>query len=348
MASDPADRTQAATPRRLQKARDEGSVPVSRELTSLAGLGAAALLFVMEGPSLGRAFVGRLRDLLMLPASQDPAAAIAQSVRAAMLLVGPIAGIVLAAAAVAVLLQTGFLLRVSAMAPDLGRLDPRRGLKRMFGTSGLVEAAKSLVKMVAFAGAAFLGVSHAWSSLGAAPFWEPELLTQRILQETAHLLLLLLGVQAVIAGADVAWSRYHHASDLRMSREDVRLESREAEGDPKVKARLRQMRLSRAKKRMLAAVPSATVVITNPTHYAIALVYDRGQQAAPRVVAKGVDEVAARIREVAQMHGVPLFASPPLARALFSVELDSEIPLEHFKAVAEIIAYVWRLWKRVR
>ena len=265
-----------------------------------------------------------------------------------MLLVGPIAGIVLAAAAVAVLLQTGFLLRVSAMAPDLGRLDPRRGLKRMFGTSGLVEAAKSLVKMVAFAGAAFLGVSHAWSSLGAAPFWEPELLTQRILQETAHLLLLLLGVQAVIAGADVAWSRYHHASDLRMSREDVRLESREAEGDPKVKARLRQMRLSRAKKRMLAAVPSATVVITNPTHYAIALVYDRGQQAAPRVVAKGVDEVAARIREVAQMHGVPLFASPPLARALFSVELDSEIPLEHFKAVAEIIAYVWRLRKRVR
>jgi len=348
MASDPADRTQAATPRRLQKARDEGSVPVSRELTSLAGLGAAALLFVMEGPSLGRAFVGRLRDLLVLPASQDPAMAIAQSVRAAMLLVGPIAGIVLAAAAAAVLLQTGFLLRVSAMAPDLGRLDPRRGLKRMFGTSGLVEAAKSLVKMTAFAGAAFLGISHAWSSLGAAPFWEPELLTQRILQETAHLLLLLLlGVQAVIAGADVAWSRYHHASDLRMSREDVRQESREAEGDPKVKARLRQMRLSRAKKRMLAAVPSATVVITNPTHYAIALVYDRGQQAAPRVVAKGVDEVAARIREVAQMHGVPLFASP-LARALFSVELDSEIPLEHFKAVAEIIAYVWRLRKQVR
>jgi len=133
-----------------------------------------------------------------------------------------------------------------------------------------------------------------------------------------------------------------------MSREDVRQESREAEGDPKVKARLKQMRLVRAKKRMLASVPSATVVITNPTHYAIALAYDRGRQAAPRVVAKGVDEVAARIREVAQAHGVPLFASPPLARVLFRIELDAEIPLEHFKAVAEIIAYVWRLRGRAQ
>ncbi len=343
MASDKADRTQEATPRRLQKAREEGSVPVSRELTSLAGLGAATLLLVMDGPSLGRAFAGRLRDLLLLPASVDPAAAMAQAVRAAVLLVGPLAGVVLLTAAAAVLLQTGFLLRVSAVAPDLGRLDPRRGLKRLFGTGGLVEAAKSLAKMVVFSGAAWLGLSHAWPSLALATFWQPELLMDRLMEEIAHLLLLLLGAQAVITGIDVAWSRYHHASDLRMSREDVRQESREADGDPQVKARIKQMRLARAKKRMLAAVPSATVIITNPTHYAIALAYDRGRQAAPRVVAKGVDEVAARIREMAQSHRVPLFASPPLARALFSVELDAEIPLEHFKAVAEIIAYVWRL-----
>ncbi len=341
MASDPADRTQAATPHRLQKAREEGNVPVSRELTSLAGLGAATLLLIMDGPPLARAFAIQLRGLLVLPASPDPAAAMTQAAHAAILLAGPVAGAVLAAAAAAVLLQTGFLLRPSAMAPDLGRLDPRRGLKRLFGVGGLVEAAKSLAKIAIFTGAAWLGLKHTWPLLVAAPFWQPELLMNHLLQEVAHLL--LLGAQAVIAGADVAWSRYHHASDLRMSREDVRQENRESEGDPKVKARLKQMRLVRARKRMLAAVPSATVVITNPTHYAVALAYDRGRQAAPRVVAKGADEVAARIREMAQTHGVPLFASPTLARALFSVELDAEIPLEHFKAVAEIIAYAWRL-----
>ena len=133
-----------------------------------------------------------------------------------------------------------------------------------------------------------------------------------------------------------------------MSRVDIRDEAKESEGDPKIKARIRQIRMQRARRRMLAAVPQATVVVTNPTHYAVALAYDRATNAAPRVLAKGVDTMAARIREAAQAHGIPLVANPPLARALYRVELDADIPAEHFQAVAEIIAYVWRLSRGVR
>ena len=128
-----------------------------------------------------------------------------------------------------------------------------------------------------------------------------------------------------------------------MSRHDIQEEQKETEGDPRVKARLRQIRTIRARRRMLAAVPKATVVITNPTHYAVALAYDRAKHAAPRVVAKGVDSLAARIREAAEANHVPVVANPPLARALYRVEVDADIPAEHYQAVAEIIAYVWRL-----
>ena len=128
-----------------------------------------------------------------------------------------------------------------------------------------------------------------------------------------------------------------------MSREELRQESRDSEGDPRIKGKLKQLRLQRARRRMLATVAKATVVVTNPTHYAVALAYERGTASAPRVVAKGVDEIAARIREAAEAARVPLVANPPLARALYLVPLDAEVPAEHFKVVAEIIAYVWRL-----
>jgi flagellar biosynthesis protein FlhB len=156
-------------------------------------------------------------------------------------------------------------------------------------------------------------------------------------------ILVVLIAHAAIAAVDFLWVSLRHARGLRMSRQDIIDEQKESEGDPRIKARIRQIRMARARRRMLAAVPKATVVITNPTHYAVALVYDRAKHAAPRVVAKGVDTLAARIREVAAENRVPLVANPPLARALYRVELDADIPAEHFQAVAEIIAYVWRL-----
>jgi len=158
----------------------------------------------------------------------------------------------------------------------------------------------------------------------------------------------VLGVELVIAGADLFWVRFSHGRKLRMTHQDIRDEIKETEGDPQIKARIRQIRLQRSRRRMLAAVAKATVVVTNPTHYAVALAYDRANSAAPRVVAKGVDSMAARIREMAETNKVPLVANPPLARALYLVDLDKDIPAEHFQAVAEIIAYVWRLGQGTR
>jgi flagellar biosynthetic protein FlhB len=161
-------------------------------------------------------------------------------------------------------------------------------------------------------------------------------------------LLPLLVAQGALAGADIVRARMSHNRDLRMSRQELRDEHKETEGDPHIKARIRQLRTQRARRRMLAGVPKALVVVTNPTHYAVALAYERDSTAAPRVVAKGVDSLAERIREIAREHRVPIVANPPLARALYPIKLETEIPRELFQAVAELVAYVWRLQARAR
>lgn len=343
--ADTEDRTEAASSRRLERARAEGNVAVSREVANLAGLGVATLMLSMTGPLLGRTVLARLTPMLEQPYA-DPLAALQQAILALALLAGPIVLSVAAALVVAALLQTGMVFNTNVIMPDLARLSPMRGLKRIFGVRGLIEAGKSLVKLAVFGFATYHVLASHASELSSALIWTPGRLAQRILQMVLQLMVPLLGLQVVVAGADTVWTRFKHGRDLRMSKQDLRDEAKETDGNPAIKARLRQIRMARAKKRMLAAVPKATVIVTNPTHYAIALAYDRGNGGAPRVVAKGVDEVAARIREVASEHRIPLVPNPPLARALYQVELDAEIPAEHFKAVAEIIAYVWRLRSR--
>ena len=342
------DRTEAATPRRLERARSEGSVAVSREVPALAGLGAATLMLSMLGSSMGHGFTNRLGAMFDVSAPRDLGAAMVQAAITVAVVAGPLILGVLVASIAASLLQTGLVLRPIALMPDLERLNPMRGLKRLFGMAGLVEAGKSVVKLGVLGFAAYHVMAGGIAALGSAALWLPDQLADRIMRQVMQLAMTLLAAQAVIAGADVWWVRHKHAKDLRMSKEELRQEAKEADGNPQIKQRLRQIRMSRARKRMMAAVPTATVVVTNPTHYAIALMYDREKGGAPRVVAKGVDEVAARIRAVAQDHRVPLVANPPLARALYKVELDAEIPAEHFKVVAEVIAYVWRLRGRAR
>ena len=227
--------------------------------------------------------------------------------------------------------------------PDLSRLDPRRGLRRIFGPDSAVDTLKSLAKAGVLGWAVWQAMAGVLPDSAAVLVLPPGALLERLAAEVRHILLMVLGCQAVIAAADTAWVRHRFNARLRMSRQDQIDEHKQAEGDPAHKSKLRAIRRARAKRRMMAAVPTATVVITNPTHYAVALAYERGGQGAPKVVAKGMDEVAARIRALAAEHRVPLVANPPLARALHKVELDSEVPAEHFKAVAEIIAYVWRL-----
>ncbi len=336
------DRTQAPSERRLQRARDEGQVPLSREVVAACGLAAAALVLSMGMQPLASGLGKRLRDMLV-DFGQPGEEALRRAAGAWALGAGPLLGAVAFAGVLGVLLQTGFLLHGKALMPDLARLSPARGLKKVFGPDNAVEALKALVKLGVLAWAAWSAMRGAWPSGQGAMLWEPWTLLERIGRELVHLLLLVLGAQVAIALLDAVWVRRRHGQRLRMSREDLRQEAKESDGDPKVKGRLRQLRQARAKRRMLAQVAQATVVVTNPTHYAVALRYERGKAAAPRIVAKGVDEVAARIREAAAKAGVPLVPNPPLARALHTLPVDAEVPAEHFKAVAEIIAYVWRL-----
>lgn len=352
MAGGADDRTEAATPRRLQKARAEGQVPVSRELATFASLAGASLALIAVLPATARDvaarlghLLGRLHDYDLSDGGAGAIGVVAGAVRA---LAAPVALAALAGGVAAVLLQTGPLLHGGALRPDLGRLNPLAGFRRLFGWGSLAELGKALLKLAAFGAAIWSVLAGTAGRLASAADWPASALAAHTMREIVRLLAAVLGTQAVLAVLDLAWVRFQHAKKLRMSREDVREETREAEGDPRVKGRLKQLRLQRARKRMLAAVPKATVVLTNPTHYAVALVYDRNAGAAPRVVAKGVDGIAARIREIAAAHRVPLVANPPLARALYRIELDTEIPAEHYQAVAEIIAYVWRLNERAR
>lgn len=351
MAGSAEDRTEAATPRRLQKARAEGQVPVSRELATFGALGMAALALVMVVPAASRQVAARLGNLLgrlhEYDLSDGGTGALRLALEAAGVVAAPVALAAMAGGVLAVVGQTGLLLHGGALRPNLSRINPLSGAKRLFGAGNLGELGKSLLKLGAFGWVVWAQLAATAGRLASATEWETGTLAALTLRALVGVLAGVLGVQAVLAVLDLAWVRFQHAKRLRMSREDVREETRESDGDPKVKGRLRQIRMQRARKRMLAAVPKATVVLTNPTHYAVALAYDRDRGGAPRVVAKGVDALAARIREVATENRVPLVANPPLARALYRVELDTEIPAEHYKAVAEIIAYVWRLRQRV-
>lgn len=346
---DAEDRTEAATARQLQRAREEGRVPLSRDLPILAGLATASLMFMMAAPDAARRLALQLQPFLAAPHALPATrlallAALSAGGRAA----APLIFAILVAGCAAVLLQTGFLLNGKALQPDLARLNPRRGLRRFTSLDGLSDLGKALLKLAVLGVVAWRTLRAELPGLGGLLLADPGVMPDRVLRALLRLLMLLIGAYAVLAALDIFWVRFRHARSLRMSREEVRQEAKETEGDPHVKGRLRKLRLARARKRMLAQVPKATVVITNPTHYAIALSYDRAKQSAPRVVAKGVDEVAARIRETAKEHGVPLVPNPPLARALYRVEVDAEIPAEHFQTVAEIIAYIWRLRGQAR
>jgi flagellar biosynthesis protein FlhB len=349
---DAEDRTEAASAKRLQQAREAGDVPLSRELSSLAGLGAATLVFAMAVPPATHALALRMTGLMAHAGTwhvEQGLGGILHGLAAPFLmLVAPLILAVMVGGCAAVLLQSGFVMRSNALMPDLTRLSPMQGIKRVIGLDNAMEAGKSLAKIAILGAILWNALSGIRPMLQRSTLWEPMMLADQITRQVVHLVMMLVAAQAVIAGGDYLWVRMRYARRMRMSREELKQEHKENEGDPHIKGKRRQIRMSRVRKRMMANVPKATVVVTNPTHYAIALAYDRGENAAPRVIAKGVDEVAARIREIATEAGVPLVPNPPLARALYKVELDAEIPAEHFKAVAEIIAYVWRLRQGLR
>lgn len=346
------DRTEAPTARRLEQAREAGQLPVSRDLTMLASLGGAALggaaLLPAASQRLAQACAGLLATLDQT--HLDDGAALGGQLPAVLLAAALLVGVVALPAAAcgigSVLLQTQFYIGGAPIRFQFSRVSPRTNLARIVSRRHFLDFLKSCGRLGVLSALVWTvlrrGPGQALALAGEDVDWLLPVARDQVAELARPLLLALLA----FAVLDVFLVRFQHGRSVRMTREQVRLEMRDADGDPFIKAKLRRLRTQRSRRRMMAKVKSAAVVITNPTHYAVALAYERGGNAAPRVVAKGADFVAARIREEAAAHGVAVVPNPPLARSLYTVELDHEIPAEHYRAVAEVIAFVWKLRTR--
>lgn len=351
MSDDDSSKTEEPTSKRLQEQREKGKVPTSRDVTTSIMLIAGAFVIFLFGPSmmnrillLSRTFVERPDQLRL--GSNDFFNLINEVALAfGMILLVP-ALVLLVAAVASGFLQHGFLFSTEPVAPQLSRLNPLEGLKRLFSRSALVELLKSVGKTAIVAGIATAVLIPEIRHIDLLIFINPTDLMALIGSATRGMVVAVIAVLCVIAALDYFYQRYEYMHKMRMTKQELKDEFKQSEGDPLVKSKLRQLRLQKSRKRMMAAVPKATVVITNPTHFAVALKYDKSM-GAPLVVAKGADLIALRIREIARENFVPIIENPPLARSLFALcEVDQEIPQDQYKAVAEVIGYVLRLQRR--
>jgi len=339
-------KTEDPTAHRLEEARKKGDVVKSLDVAQWASLAGVFGVLAVAGGSMVQALARQLTPFLASPHGLEVSGGSMQGVMRAMLLASaPLIGAALLTAAVTgaagSLGQTGLLFAPSKLAFDLKKLSPLQGWKRLFGADALFQFLKSVAKLLAIAAVVwFVFKPHARELEGLVTLPPAALLplARDLLMAlfVATLIFLLLG-----AGLDWFWQRLRWTTRMKMSREELRQDYKNSEGDPHVKAKLKQIRMERSRKRMMQAVPTATVVVMNPTHFAVALRYEPGETAAPICVAKGVDKLALKIRDLAREHGVEVIEDPPLARALFaSVEVDQVIPRQHFEAVAKIIGFI--------
>lgn len=346
------ERTEQATPKRLQEARERGQVPRSRELTTMAVLlvSAASLMFLGDG--VVRQTLRTMELSFRVPRAElmDPATMLLklqQAIFEAVTALSPFFLVVTAAALLAPMALSGWSFSAKALAFKWDKLDPIKGLGRIFAVRGLVELVKALAKFcVVLAVAVMLLLANAETLLGlGGEDINPAIAdTGTLLLQT---FLLLSGAMIVIAVIDVPFQIWDHQKQLRMTRQEIKDEFKETDGNPEVKRRIREIRHEQSRRRMMDAVPKADVVITNPTHYAVALRYDQSRMSAPVVVAKGKDLIATQIRDLAVKHRVPIVSAPPLARAIyFSTDLEREIPAGLFLAVAQVLAYAFQLRRR--
>lgn len=346
------DRTHEATPRKLEQARRRGDIIYSPEVGAALSLVAlTGIVSFMAGPivaEMARSLIG----FIEMPAQYATDAAALRSIFGSVgLRLLAIFGLVALALAV-----TGIASRYiqdkptftgERLSPKLNKLSPIEGFKRVFGAAAVSSFLKALVKLI-LVGAALS--SALWPKDGeveAIAYLDPAALMPYLKDRAVSLLMALTSAAIVLAVVDYVLARQSYMKRQRMSHQELKEEFRRDEGDPLVKAKLQRLRAERAKQRMLQNMARASVVITNPTHYAVALRYEPGETAAPICLAKGVDAVAQRIREAAAEHDVPIVENPPLARALFATaDLDQPIPAEHFQAVAKVIGFVMRLGRR--
>lgn len=350
MADDYGDRTEAPTPRRRQEARENGQIARSQDLTAAVLFLAAMLLLNFFGSNIMTTLRDVMRRMLAHEALSDfSPTSLAEAffqllVRVAVALGPVLAGFVLVAIAIN-LVQVGFFLSTKRIQPKLEILSPARGIKRIFGGGqGIVSLLMNLAKLVLITLVAYSAVHGKIGLIVAATQLSAEQIfslgTQIVYDIGLRIAVLLL----VLAILDYAYQRYKNEQQLKMTKQQVKEEMKRMEGDPLVKQRRRQIQLQRATQRIRQDVPKADFIVTNPTHYAVAIQYDPDRMNAPKVVAKGADYLAFRIREVAAEHGIPILERPPLARAIYrDVEVGQEIPEKFYAAVAEILAYVYEI-----
>jgi flagellar biosynthetic protein FlhB len=343
------ERSHPATPRRLEQAREEGQVARSRELTTALLLLAAAGAALWGGPAIGAWAGGLLRRGLAFDRAGafESATALAHAgglVADTFVVLVPALALLGAVAVAAPLALGGWLFTFKPLEPDLQRLSPGRWWRQLFSMHGLAELAKTLAKAALVTCAA---LATAWAFREQLALLLSARAGDAIAQAAriaGYGFLAAAGAMLLIAAADVPAQLWQHHNSLRMSAEEVRREMKESEGDPLLKQKIRSQQREAARRRMMADVPTADVVVTNPQHYAVALAWKEDSMRAPRVVAKGMDLVAARIRELAQSHGVPVVEAPPLARALHRhAEIGDDIPAALYAAVAQVLAWTYAL-----
>ncbi len=347
---DKSQQTEEPTAKRLAEAHEHGDVVKSQEVSTFVVLAGGTLAIAMFGKSAALGLASELRTFLEQPDQIEISGALMQSlVWKTAAILAPFFVLMIVAGLGGNLIQHRPVLTFERIKPDLSKLSLTSGLKRMFGVDGLSNLAKGLLKIGVVAIAIWTQVWPERATLESVLAQSPGGIAADMTHLLFKVLIAALAALAVIAAGDYFLQRFRFLQRNRMSKQEIKEEFRQTEGDPTVKAKIRQIRMERSRRRMIAAVPEATVIIANPTHYAVALKYESGQMAAPVCVAKGVDALALRIRKVAEDNDVPVVENPPLARALHaSVEVDQAIPAEHYKAVAQVIGYVMRLNGQMR
>ena len=346
---DDQERTEQPSEKRLKEAREKGDLPRSRDLSgALVVLAAIATLsYTAPGTFVHLRRIYRLGldyDRAALFSDALPARVLGLAVREALALFAPVAAVTVLAAFLGPLLLGGLNFSTEALEPKLERLDPIAGLGRIFALRGFVELGKSLLKLALIGAALALLLRH----------WEGELMATgngavnagivRSLGLLGRSALLFGGMLLLIGGIDALYQRFDYTRRQRMTRQELRDEAKETEGNPEIRGRVRRVQHELSRRRMMQQLPKADVVVTNPTHFAVALIYDQGRSGAPKVIAKGTDLLAQQIRLVAATHHIPLVAAPPLARALYATTaLGREIPVALYVAVAQVLAYVYQL-----
>lgn len=340
-------KTEDATEKRMRDEVEKGNVPFSREMPTLMSLIAAIAAGLLVLPNATERLARTMQNSFVeagarhLEQRNDAIALFNQLGRDIAIAAAPLLFIFMLAGIAGSLVQNPFQISWERIEPKWSRLSPSAGFRRLFGIKGLAEFAKSIFKFSAVGIICYLVVKSELPDMAASLIRPPQLLPDGLRLLSVKLVSWIALAALVLAAADMFWARFTWKRDLRMSKQELKEEHRQAEGDPMIKHRFKMLARARASKRMMAQVPKATMIIANPTHYAIALRYDRREDAAPIVLAKGLDAVALRIRALAEEHDIPVIENKPLARALYEkAALDAMIPPEFFRAIAEIIHYL--------